>query len=378
MRDVPPHAAGDADPGPADRAARTGCATSTPATSTTPRAAAPRCPGCGDGRRRARLVRHRPLPAHRRRALPSLRHRRCPAATTARSADGAPGGCRCRSPGPAADRCAVRRGRGGGPVLPGRPAGARRPGRPGSCGDVRADAAPARPVAARRAARRLRVLRRRSPPAAYAHLARVARRRSTRVVLLGPAHFVPLRGHGGARRGRLRHPARPGRDRRRAADAARRDAGRRGRRPPAPPASTPSRCSCRSSSARWARRQGAAGGWSAGPRPRTSPRSWPRAAAGGTVAVVSTDLSHYLDLATARERDARTAAAILARDAAAIRPEDACGHWALRGLLQHAAERRDWTSSCCAWAPRPTPGPAPAASSATGPSSFMAGAADPE
>jgi AmmeMemoRadiSam system protein B len=61
--------------------------------------------------------------------------------------------------------------------------------------------------------------------------------------------------------------------------------------------------------------------------------------ADGTVAVVSTDLSHYLDLRTARERDAHTAAAILARDAAAIGPEDACGHWALRGLLQHAAQR---------------------------------------
>ena len=59
----------------------------------------------------------------------------------------------------------------------------------------------------------------------------------------------------------------------------------------------------------------------------------------GTVAVVSTDLSHYLDLATARKRDARTAAAVLARDAAAIRPDDACGHRALRGLLHHAAQR---------------------------------------
>jgi MEMO1 family protein len=59
----------------------------------------------------------------------------------------------------------------------------------------------------------------------------------------------------------------------------------------------------------------------------------------GTVAVVSTDLSHYLDLPTAREWDGRTAAAILARDAAAIRAEDACGHWALRGLLHHASEQ---------------------------------------
>jgi len=60
----------------------------------------------------------------------------------------------------------------------------------------------------------------------------------------------------------------------------------------------------------------------------------------GTVAVVSTDLSHYLDLRTARERDARTGTAILRRDPAAIRPEDACGHRALRGLLAHAAQRR--------------------------------------
>ncbi len=62
--------------------------------------------------------------------------------------------------------------------------------------------------------------------------------------------------------------------------------------------------------------------------------------AGDTVVVVSTDLSHYLDQRTARGRDARTVAAILRRDAAAIRPEDACGHWALRGLLDHVAERR--------------------------------------
>jgi AmmeMemoRadiSam system protein B len=61
---------------------------------------------------------------------------------------------------------------------------------------------------------------------------------------------------------------------------------------------------------------------------------------GGTVAVVSTDLSHGLDLAAARERDARTAAAILRRDGPAVRPTDACGHRALRGLLHHVAERR--------------------------------------
>jgi AmmeMemoRadiSam system protein B len=59
----------------------------------------------------------------------------------------------------------------------------------------------------------------------------------------------------------------------------------------------------------------------------------------GSVAVVSTDLSHYLPDQRARERDARTAAAILARDPSAIGPDDACGYWPLCGLVQHAVDR---------------------------------------
>jgi AmmeMemoRadiSam system protein B len=59
----------------------------------------------------------------------------------------------------------------------------------------------------------------------------------------------------------------------------------------------------------------------------------------GALAVVSTDLSHHLDEPSAHERDRRTADAVLARDAAALRPDDACGHQPLRGLLHHAAER---------------------------------------
>ena len=59
----------------------------------------------------------------------------------------------------------------------------------------------------------------------------------------------------------------------------------------------------------------------------------------GNVAVVSTDLSHYLPDERAREQDARTAAAILARDAAAVGPGDASGHCSLRGLMRHAADR---------------------------------------
>ncbi|MGY1682912.1 AmmeMemoRadiSam system protein B [Geodermatophilus sp. SYSU D01176] len=59
----------------------------------------------------------------------------------------------------------------------------------------------------------------------------------------------------------------------------------------------------------------------------------------GALAVVSTDLSHYLDERSARERDRRTADAVLARDAGAVGQGDACGSSALRGLLHHAAAR---------------------------------------
>ena len=62
----------------------------------------------------------------------------------------------------------------------------------------------------------------------------------------------------------------------------------------------------------------------------------------GALAVVSTDLSHHLDEPSARERDRRTAGAVLARDPGALGPDDACGHHPLRGLLHHAAERC-WT-----------------------------------
>jgi AmmeMemoRadiSam system protein B len=58
-----------------------------------------------------------------------------------------------------------------------------------------------------------------------------------------------------------------------------------------------------------------------------------------TIAVVSSDLSHYLDRAQARERDTRTATAVLARDGDALQPGDACGFHPLRGLLRHAVDR---------------------------------------
>jgi AmmeMemoRadiSam system protein B len=52
--------------------------------------------------------------------------------------------------------------------------------------------------------------------------------------------------------------------------------------------------------------------------------------------VVSTDLSHYHDHQTARRLDRRTADAIVARDPGAIGLEDACGVFALRGLVELA------------------------------------------
>jgi MEMO1 family protein len=51
---------------------------------------------------------------------------------------------------------------------------------------------------------------------------------------------------------------------------------------------------------------------------------------GDTLLVVSTDLSHYHDAATARALDARTAATVEAQDLERLRHEDACGVDSLR------------------------------------------------
>jgi AmmeMemoRadiSam system protein B len=52
-----------------------------------------------------------------------------------------------------------------------------------------------------------------------------------------------------------------------------------------------------------------------------------------TLVLVSTDLSHYLDYASAQTKDRRTAEAVLARTPDAIANDDACGSYSLRGLL---------------------------------------------
>lgn len=56
--------------------------------------------------------------------------------------------------------------------------------------------------------------------------------------------------------------------------------------------------------------------------------------------VVSTDLSHYHDDATAKRLDRRTAETVLARDPEGIGLEDACGVFALRGIVE-LARRED-------------------------------------
>jgi AmmeMemoRadiSam system protein B len=58
-----------------------------------------------------------------------------------------------------------------------------------------------------------------------------------------------------------------------------------------------------------------------------------------TLVVVSSDLSHYLGYDEAREIDAATCAAILALDGAAITPDRACGRAGVNGLLRVAASR---------------------------------------
>jgi AmmeMemoRadiSam system protein B len=65
---------------------------------------------------------------------------------------------------------------------------------------------------------------------------------------------------------------------------------------------------------------------------------------GDILPVISTDLSHYLDQVGAQRRDRRTSMAVVGRDAQSISPHDACGAFALRGLLhwahQHELEVR--------------------------------------
>ena len=59
-----------------------------------------------------------------------------------------------------------------------------------------------------------------------------------------------------------------------------------------------------------------------------------------TLLVVSTDLSHYLDYASAQARDLATAEAIERLDSDQLGPHDACGFAALNGALRAGRQRR--------------------------------------
>ncbi|MHC4954805.1 MAG: AmmeMemoRadiSam system protein B [Planctomycetota bacterium] len=63
----------------------------------------------------------------------------------------------------------------------------------------------------------------------------------------------------------------------------------------------------------------------------------------GTLIAVSSDLSHFLDYETARERDGHTAESIVALDHASVGPYDACGCRAVAGLLE-VARARGWSA----------------------------------
>jgi AmmeMemoRadiSam system protein B len=58
-----------------------------------------------------------------------------------------------------------------------------------------------------------------------------------------------------------------------------------------------------------------------------------------TLIVVSSDLSHYLDYDTACRRDAATAAAIESGDCSSLGPSDACGFLPIAGLLTETVRR---------------------------------------
>ena len=61
----------------------------------------------------------------------------------------------------------------------------------------------------------------------------------------------------------------------------------------------------------------------------------------GTVGLISSDLSHYLDATTARRRDEATARAILDLEPEAVAWDDACGRTAVQAALL-VARRRGW------------------------------------
>jgi len=179
-----------------------------------------------------------------------------------------------------------------------------------------------------------------SGPVAAEAFARVRRIDARRVVVLGPAHFVPLRGTAVPAASAWRTPLGavqidPGlRETAERAGAATRD------RPHAPEHAIEVQLPflMRALGPGWTLLPVAVG--HASPRPVADLLD--RLADDVDLLVVSTDLSHYLDEASARDADRRTADAVLRLDPDGVGEDAACGGYALRGLLAFAA-RHVWT-----------------------------------
>ena len=75
----------------------------------------------------------------------------------------------------------------------------------------------------------------------------------------------------------------------------------------------------------------------------------------GTVVLCSTDLSHYLDEASARRQDERTVRAVLGLAPEEIGVRDACGVYRAAGPGRRGPRAGGSAATCCTAAPRPTP-----------------------
>jgi len=153
----------------------------------------------------------------------------------------------------------------------------------------------------------------------------------TRILLIGPPHYAPVQRHRCAVFKRLQHAfgRRRGRCRRGGVSARRR--GRHYRRHPAFSRARAGGRTAVSSARAWRLHHFPIARW----RSFSGTGAWPP-----TMLVVSTDLSHYLDYATAERRDLATAGTIERLDYTTLGPNDACGFSALNGALCAATPGR--------------------------------------
>jgi AmmeMemoRadiSam system protein B len=171
------------------------------------------------------------------------------------------------------------------------------------------------------------------PVAASAYACLAARAAPARIVIAGPSHFVALRGLAVTAAGAWRTPLgdvaidEAGRDALVAAGAVVDDAPHRSEHSLEVQLPFLQRCCPGVPALPVTVGQGS---------PDEAARVLRAALGDEAVLVVSTDLSHYHDAATARRLDTRTAAAVEALDPAAIGADDACGADPLRAAMAWA------------------------------------------